>query len=139
MPTALDFSFLRDRTTRRRVGAVSPALVVVGAASAFLAPPWYRAAVSVSAAKPAKASVSGMLGGDLAELASVLDVGGLGGSETPRIAAVLQSTAVSDAVIERFRLKERYSERYQETAREELWRHCEVQVLAKPSIVQLSC
>jgi capsule polysaccharide export protein KpsE/RkpR len=46
---------------------------------------------------------------------------------------------VSDAVIEKFDLKQRYQERLMESAREALWRHCEVKILSKPGLVELSC
>jgi tyrosine-protein kinase Etk/Wzc len=88
-------------------------------------------------AKPQKAGLSGLLGGELSSLAAGMEGGS--GADAQRILAVLKSVAVSDAVIARFDLKKRYDERYQENTREELWRHCEAKVLAKPSLVQLTC
>jgi capsule polysaccharide export protein KpsE/RkpR len=46
---------------------------------------------------------------------------------------------VSDAVIDKFALQDRYRKKYREAAREALWKHCEVKVLPKPGLVQLSC
>jgi capsule polysaccharide export protein KpsE/RkpR len=42
-------------------------------------------------------------------------------------------------VIEKFDLRNRYDAKYLESAREELWRHCEVRTLPKPGLVQVSC
>jgi capsule polysaccharide export protein KpsE/RkpR len=53
--------------------------------------------------------------------------------------AVLQSTAVTDAVIDKFDLRTRYREKKQEDARDELWRHCDVKGVTKPNLIQLSC
>jgi capsule polysaccharide export protein KpsE/RkpR len=61
------------------------------------------------------------------------------GADTARIAAVLQSTAVTDAVIDRFDLKTRYGGAAQELLREELWSHCDVKTIARANLVQLSC
>jgi capsule polysaccharide export protein KpsE/RkpR len=52
---------------------------------------------------------------------------------------VLQSNAVADAVIEKFSLKTRYRSDYIEDAREDLWRHCSVKPVPKPSVVQVTC
>lgn len=131
-------SFLRQRTTLARISLVTFAFASAGVAYALLAPKWYRSVLTVVAAKQQKAGLSGLLGGDLAGLASGLD-SSLGGADVQRIAAVLQSVAVSDAAIERFHLKDRYGEMYQEAARDALWKHCDVKVLSKPGLVQLSC
>jgi capsule polysaccharide export protein KpsE/RkpR len=63
----------------------------------------------------------------------------LGGADTARIAAVMQSISVTDAVIERFDLRARYAQKYQEGAREVLWKHCDVMAQTKPNLVQLTC
>lgn len=60
-------------------------------------------------------------------------------ADSNRIAAVLQSATVTDAAIERFDLKSRYREKYQENARDAVWKHCEVKAILKPNLVQLSC
>ena len=46
---------------------------------------------------------------------------------------------MTDAVIEKFDLRARYQEKYQETTREALWDHCAVKTLSKPGLVQLTC
>lgn len=131
-------SFLRQPSVLKRILLVTFAFGAAGALYALLAPRWYRSVVTVVATKQQKPGVSSLLGGELAGLAAGLDTS-LGGADVPRIAAVLQSVAVSDAVIERFGLRERYDEGYQELAREELWKHCSVKTLTKPGLVQLSC
>lgn len=132
-------SFLRNRAVLTRLALVTLAFAAVGVLYAFLAPRWYRSLVTVVAAKQQKAGISGLLGGDLAGLASGLDPSLGGGADIQRIASVLQSITVSDAAIERFHLKERYDEDYLELTRDELWKHCGVKVLPKPGLVQLSC
>jgi tyrosine-protein kinase Etk/Wzc len=133
----LDASFLRSRDAWKRIAVVACLVTLAGAAYAFLSPSWYRSVLTVVPATPPKSSnVSSLLGGDLG--------GALGASlgsapDSARIAAVLQSVGVADAVIEKFDLKKRYDVKYQEAAREELWSHCEVKPVQKPNLVQLSC
>jgi tyrosine-protein kinase Etk/Wzc len=134
----LDLSFLRSRVVLKRIAIATLTFAIGGLAYGLLAPKWYRSVLTVVPTKPPKGGVSGILGMDLDALASGLDAA-IGAADAPRIAAVLQSIAVSDAVIERFRLRERYDENYQETTRDELWEHCDVKVLTKPNLVQLSC
>ncbi len=137
-PQSLDLSFLRERAVLKRIAIVTLAFAVVGLLYGLLAPKWYRSVLTVVPTKPQKTGVSGLLGMDLGGLAGSLD-SALGGADAPRIAAVLQSIAVSDAVVEKFDLRTRYGASYQETAREVLWNHCDVKVLPKPGLVQLSC
>jgi len=90
--------------------------------------------------KPQKNVLSGLLGGELGGLASGLAPGLDGGAaDVARIEAVLESITVADAVIEKFGLRDRYGEKYQETTRKALWRHCEAKSLKKPSLVQMTC
>ncbi len=137
-PPLLDLSFLKPRQARKRVAVVTFVFIVGGLLWALLAPKWYRSTLTVVPNKPQKMGISGLLGGDLSGLAAGLDVGGAA-AEVPRIAAVLQSIAVSDAVIEKFDLRARYRKEYQETARDALWDHCALKTLTKPGLVQLSC
>ncbi|WP_242360372.1 hypothetical protein [Anaeromyxobacter sp. SG17] len=51
----------------------------------------------------------------------------------------MQSIEVSDAVIDKFDLRSRYRQKFQEKTRAALWRHCDVETLPKPNLVQLSC
>jgi capsule polysaccharide export protein KpsE/RkpR len=138
-PLAFDLSFLRSRAAQKRIAAVTLACIVLGGLYAFLAAKWYRSVLTVVPAKQQKSGISSLLGGDLTGLASGLDVGLGGSAETPRIAAVLQSIAVSDAVIDKLDLRTRYGEKYQENVRRALWGHCEVKTLPKPNLVQLTC
>jgi len=138
-PTLLDLSFLRAPAVQRRIAITTLALAAVGALYGLLAPKWYRSVVTVVPAKPQRAAISSLLGSELGGLAAGLDASSGGAADANRIAAVLQSVAVSDAVVEKFDLRKRYDQRFQEAAREALWRHCDVKMLPKPSLVQLSC
>jgi capsule polysaccharide export protein KpsE/RkpR len=139
MTPSLDLSFLRSRTALKRIAAVTAAFAVLGLLYGFLAPKWYRSTLTVVPARAQKGGgLSSLLGGDLASLAAGFDAGG-GGADVQRIAAVLQSISVADAVIEKFDLRTRYGEKYQENARETLWVHCSVKAVPKPGLVQLSC
>ena len=138
MAPALDLSFLRSRGAQKRIILAVAAGAALGAAYALFTPRWYRSVLTVVPAKQQKPGLSGLLGGDLGALAGGLDLGG-NSADAQRISAVLQSIAVSDAVIDKFNLKARYDEKYQEFARQDLWRHCEAKILVKPNLVQLSC
>jgi len=120
------------------------ATTVVGVLAAVIyvlvAPNWYRSTLSVVPAGPSKgpspfAGALSSLGG-AADLAS-LDLGM--NADVERIAAVLKSTSVTDAVIERFDLLQRYDERYIEFARRALWKHCSVAIERKAKVVSLTC
>ena len=138
-PPSIDLAFLRSRQVQKRIAAVTIAFAVVGLLYGLLAPPWYRSTLTVVPAGQQKSGLSGLLGGQAGGLASALVDGGGGSADASRIAAVLQSTAVSDGVIDKFTLLERYGEEYRESARKELWKHCDVKTLPKPNLVQLSC
>jgi uncharacterized protein involved in exopolysaccharide biosynthesis len=136
----MDLSFLRGRAVLKRIAMVTAGFAVAGALYGLLAPRWYRSELVVVPGKSQKSGgLASLLGGDLAGLAANMDSPLGGGAETARIAAVLKSNAVSDAVIEKFDLKARYDEKYQELARDELWRHCSVRTIPKPNLVELSC
>jgi capsule polysaccharide export protein KpsE/RkpR len=138
-PSSIDLSFLRHRDVQKRIALVTLAFAVAGLLYGLLAPKWYRSVLTVVPARQQKPSIAGTLGGDLASLAAGFDAYTGAGADANRVAAVLQSIAVSDAVIGKFDLRKRYGEKYQETTRDELWRHCDVKVLTKPGLVQLSC
>lgn len=135
LPT-LDLSFLRDQSALRHVAAITLAGAVLGAAWGLLSPKWYESVLTVVPAKAPASGASTLLGSDFGALAVL---GGGGSTDGARIAAVLQGSAVSDAVIEKFDLRKRYDVRYQEQARAELWKHCSVKPLPKPNIVQVTC
>jgi len=134
----IDLSFLRSRASIKRMAAITTAFAVAGLVYGLVAPKWYRSVLTVVPAKPPKPGVPSSLVGELGGLAAGLD-GSFGAADVQRIAAVLQSIAVTDAVIERFNLRARYKEKYQESTREALWTHCDVRPLPKPNLVQLSC
>jgi len=134
LPT-LDLSFLRNRNALRRIGLVTLAAAVAGGAWGKLSPKWYRSALTVVPTKAPSPGPSTLLGGELGALAAF----GGGSSDGARIAAVLEGTAVTDAVIGKFDLRKRYDATSQEAAREALWRHCSVKSVPKPNLVQLSC
>jgi capsule polysaccharide export protein KpsE/RkpR len=133
----IDISFLRRRPVQWRIGVATIAFAVVGFLYGTFATKSYRSTMTVAPAGSQRPGMAGVLGGQLGGLASALDMGG--GADVARIAAVLQSTAVTDAVIEKFDLKTRYQERYQELARNAVWGRCNVKTLPKPNLVQLSC
>jgi capsule polysaccharide export protein KpsE/RkpR len=110
----------------------------LGGLYALLAPSWYSSELTVVPTMQQKSgSLSSMLGA-VGGLAPGLE-SSLGGADTARIAAVMQSISVTDAVIERFDLRARYAQKYQEGAREVLWKHCDVMAQTKPNLVQLTC
>jgi capsule polysaccharide export protein KpsE/RkpR len=141
MAPQLDMSFLRDRAALKRIAAVTVAFAAAGLLYGLLAPKWYRSLVTVVPARSQRGGggLAGLLGSDASALAAGFLEGSGTGADAQRIAAVLQSIAVSDAVIENFDLRKRYGVNYQETAREALWQHCDAKVLARPGLVQLSC
>ncbi|MGA8891040.1 MAG: hypothetical protein WB493_05690 [Anaeromyxobacteraceae bacterium] len=138
--SSIDLSFLTAPAARKRLAA----FLVLGAVGGVLywvfAPKWYRSTVTVVPAASQKSpGIAGMLGGDLGGLAAGLGASMGSGIDVPRIAVVLQSVAVADAVIAKFDLASRYGQKHQELVRDELWGHCEVKTLPKPGLVQLSC
>jgi capsule polysaccharide export protein KpsE/RkpR len=139
---SFDLSFLRSRAALKRIAAVTVACTAAGAVYVLLAPKWYESVLTVVPAKSQRgaSSLANLLGGGEASgLAGGFLESSAGGADAARIAAVLQSIAVTDAVIDKFDLRKRYNAKYQESAREALWRHCTVKVLPKPGLVQLSC
>jgi tyrosine-protein kinase Etk/Wzc len=140
MANQINLSFLRSRSSQRRMALVWSGFVVLGIAYALLAPKWYVSGLAVVPSRPSRASgLSGILGGEMGGLAAGLDPGAGSTADPPRIAAVLRSNAVADAVIEKFGLRGRYRVDYIEDAREALWRHCAVIPVPKPGLVQVTC
>ncbi len=126
------------RTTEaKRIAATSSIGVVVALVYALFAPNWYRSTLTVVPATPSKGSglgaqLAGALGADLP-----IDLGN--NADVERIAAVFESTSVTDAVISKFDLSERYDEKYIEHTRRELWTHCSTRIDRKAKLVALSC
>jgi uncharacterized protein involved in exopolysaccharide biosynthesis len=138
---AVDTSFMRGRAVQKRIAAVTFACALGSGLYAFLLPKWYSSSVTVLPAKPqsgGSGALSNLLGSG-GGLAPGLFDGSLFGADAARIEAVLQSVAVTDAVIDRFDLRTRYDKKYQESTREELWRHCSTRTLPKPNLVELTC
>jgi capsule polysaccharide export protein KpsE/RkpR len=51
----------------------------------------------------------------------------------------MRSRAVTDAVIDRFSLGQRYGDDYIEATRRDLWRHCSTKIDKKPGVVTVTC
>jgi tyrosine-protein kinase Etk/Wzc len=141
MGSELDLSFLRSRAVLKRMAAIAFACALLGAIYALLAPKWYRSVLTVMPAKSQRSggSLAGLLGDGGSVAAGLLESTGIGAADAAKVAAVLQSIAVSDAVIEKFDLDKRYREDYRENTRDTLWEHCDIRTLPKPGLVQLSC
>jgi capsule polysaccharide export protein KpsE/RkpR len=107
----------------------------------LLAPNWYQSTLSVVPAKSAHSNPLGALAGGIDLAASVgVDLPGSAlTADVDRLAAVLESTSVTDAVIKKFNLLERYDSKYMEQARKDLWSHCSTKILTRATIVQLVC
>jgi len=126
------------RTTgAKRIATTAGASVLLALLYVLLAPDWYRSTLTVVPATPSKgggvgAQLAGVLGSDLfADLGNNADV--------ERIAAVFESNSVTDAVIHKFDLLNRYKLRYIEHTRKELWSHCSTRIDRKARIVALTC
>ncbi len=121
----------------RAVVAITVAGGIAATAYAFLAPSWYEADISVVPGTPAKGiGAAGALGALAADLPLDLNVGG---SDAERIQAVLSSRSMTDAVIDRFHLIDRYDETYREDARKDLWHHCSSRLDKRPGVVTIKC
>jgi capsule polysaccharide export protein KpsE/RkpR len=118
----------------RTIGALTFAVTVAGAAYALLAPKWYQTEISVVGNSPQKNATSGLAA--LTDLPLDLNIGN---SDAERIQAILRSRSVTDAVIEKFKLLERYGDAYIEAARESLWQHCSTKLDKKPGVVTVTC
>lgn len=102
---------------------------------ALLSPKWYEAQLAVVPGTPPKAQ-SALAGAISMELP--VDIG-VGGTDAERIQAVMKSRSVTDAVIEKFGLMQRYHEKYIEGARKSLWAHCSTKIDKKPNVVTVTC
>jgi tyrosine-protein kinase Etk/Wzc len=139
MAPSLDYSIPDPRAALKRVAVATLACAGLGALYGLLAPKWYSSDLAVVPARAPRPGISGTLGAEFSELVGGLDSSLGGSADVTRIAAVLRSNVVTDAVIERFDLRSRYREKHREAAREALWRHCDVKILTKPILVQLTC
>ncbi len=140
MKPFIDLSFLRDRGVQRRIAMVTVVVALLSGIVGYLSPKWYQSTVTVVPARSQKGGgMLSLLGADLGALAGGVDSSLGGGADAARIGAVLQGTAVTDAVIEKFDLRTRYRMKLLEDARDTLWTHCSVKTQPKPNLVQLSC
>jgi capsule polysaccharide export protein KpsE/RkpR len=98
----------------------------------FVAQEWYEARLTVVPSTPSR---------DSAMLAFASKLPGVDpvSTDSKRIEAVLASVSVTDAVIDRFNLVDRYSARFRENARRALWDHCSTSVDKKSGLVTLTC
>ena len=127
---------LRTREAKR-MASTSVAGLLLALVYALSASSWYESTLTVVPATPSKGSglgvqIAGVLGADLPfDIGSNVDV--------ERIAAVFESTSVTDAVIQKFDLMKRYDQRYVEHVRRELWSHCSTRIDRKARVVALTC
>jgi len=131
--------FLRESAVLKRIAVATTLCALAGLLYSVVAPKWYRSVLTIVPSRSQRPGFASILGGELGGLAAGLDVATSATADIQRIAAVLHSNGVTDAVIEKFALRTRYGETYQEHARDALWRHCEVKPLPKPTLVELSC
>ena len=134
------FGHMHRLARRWRVLAMSGLLgIVAGVAYYGLSPRWYQAEILIV---PKEKSMGGLgaMGAMLGELP--FDVGGaaaMGNSDVERIAAILKSRSTTDAVIEKFKLIDRYDVSMIEQARVQLWSSCVTRVERKPKVIIVGC
>jgi len=121
----------------QRIGATTCAGLLLAIVYVLAAPNWYQSTLTVVPATQSKgvslgAQLAGSLGADLP-----IDLGN--NADVERIAAVFQSTSVTDAVINKFDLRDRYDRKYIEHARNDLWSHCYSRIDRKARLVALTC
>jgi tyrosine-protein kinase Etk/Wzc len=103
-------------------------------AYALLTPSWFEARITVVPSEQSKNALGGMAA-KLPTVAAFAPVA----TDVQRIHAVLRSNSVADAVVEKFKLAERYDTNHVEKARAELWKHCSTAVDMKSGLVSLWC
>jgi capsule polysaccharide export protein KpsE/RkpR len=134
MTSAREFDPIAHLLQRWRAVAMTTAAgLAIAVTYALLAPKWYEATLTVVQSQRSQESAASALA---ARLPSGLDSIS---TDVQRIRAVLVSNSVSDAVIDRFNLKDRYETPYIEQARAALWSHCSANVDKKGGIVTLAC
>jgi uncharacterized protein involved in exopolysaccharide biosynthesis len=112
----------------------------IAAGSGYYAwvPQWYEAEILiVPNSKPSEMSAARNLLGNLP-----FDIGGaspFGQSDVDRIAVILESRSVTDAIIAKFDLIQRYHAGKIERTRKAVWSHCATVVEKKPNVVRLTC
>jgi len=111
---------------------------VAAAAYALLAPTWYQAQVSVVPTSQSSDG-AGVLMGMAKDLPEELGIAAGISSDSERIASVFRSNSVADTIIKEFDLKKKYGEQHTEDVRRQLWKHCQVEVDRKASLISLTC
>src|SRR4051812_5819287 len=118
-----DFSRLLGLPQVRRIVICVLSGLAAAALYVLVAPPWYRATLTAVPALPGKGSVGAQLAGALGGMTDLpVDLGS--NADVERIAAILASNSVTDAVIHKFDLMHRYHVSYIELARRKLWTLC---------------
>jgi len=121
----------------KRIAVCGAAGLFVALVYVMFAPNWYSSTLTVVPAMPSRgpgvgAQLAGTLGLDLP-----IDLGN--NADVERIAAVFESTSVTDAVITKFNLRNRYHKKYIERTRKDLWSHCSTRIDRKAKLVSLTC
>jgi len=131
---------LKLRTNEmKRIASATAVGLLLGLLFAVVSPSWYESTLTVV---PAGQSKPGVLGAQIAgALGGALDLPGdlSGNADIERIAAVLQSRSVTDAVIQKFDLSKRYHDKYIEQTRKNVWTHCWIRIERKARLVALTC
>ena len=104
----------------------------LAAAYAMTTTEWFEARLSVVPAGPTRETAA-------LALASRLPGLDIGSTDNKRIEAVLDSQSVADAVIEKFKLQERYGSTHIEELRAGLAKHCSTSLDKKSGVVGLVC
>lgn len=122
----------------RLVGLLAVIGSLAGAAYYVWTPKWYEAELLIVPKRsPSDMSpVRNVLGSLPVDLAGASP---FGQSDADRIASIVQSRSVADAVIAKFDLIQRYNTGVIERARKALWSHCATAAEKKPNLVKLTC
>jgi capsule polysaccharide export protein KpsE/RkpR len=101
-------------------------------------PMWFEAELLIAPKRSASdmSPVKNLLGNLPVDLAGASS---LSQSEPDRIAAILASRSVTDAMIAKFDLVHRYGASRIEQARKAVWSHCATAVDKKPNLIRLTC
>jgi tyrosine-protein kinase Etk/Wzc len=103
----------------------------------LLASNWYQSTLSVVPSTPSKPGIGSQIAGALGGVVDLpFDAGNV---DIERVAAVFESQSVTDAVIRKFDLMNRYEVKYIEACRRILWSHCSTRIDRKARVVSLSC
>jgi tyrosine-protein kinase Etk/Wzc len=131
----LDFALVLAERLRILI-AVPFAAGLVGLGISFLIPPTYTATTRLLPPTQQQ-TTSAVLAAQLGSLAAL--VGGAAGIKNPadQYVALLKSRSVYDGIIQRFKLKELYGERYIEDTRRELEKRTKISAGVKDGIVSI--